>query len=66
MQSQKAISKQIEKSKMVTEQDTLIQAIPQATVEAARVVLQAIAVLRTEHNDRMHNVVPKIGRPIMQ
>ena len=51
---------------MATEQDTIMQAIAQAAIEAARVVVQAMAIVRTHRNDRMQNAVSKIGRAIMR
>ena len=39
-----------------------MQAIAQEAIEA----VQAMAVVRTDNNDRMQNIVPKIGGPIMQ
>ena len=63
----KATSKKIQKkSKMVPEQDTIMQAIARAANGAARVVVQAMAIVRTDRNDRMQNAVPKIGRAIMR
>ena len=53
----KEFSKQIEKkSKMAPEQDTILQAIAQAAVEAGG----------TDNNSRMQNAVPKIGGLVMQ
>ena len=43
-----------------------MQAIAQPVVEAARVAVQAMAVVRTDSNDMMQNEVPQIGGPIMQ
>ena len=51
---------------MATEQDTIMQAIAQAVVEAVRVVVQTMALVRTEGNEGMQNVVHKIGGHIMQ
>ena len=43
-----------------------MQAIAQAVVEAARVVVQVMVTVRTDNSDRMQNAVPRIGRPVMQ
>ena len=43
---------------MATQQDTIMQAIAQAAIKTARGVVQAMAVTRTDNNDRMQNVVP--------
>ena len=51
---------------MANEQETIMQAIAQAVVKAARAMVQAMAVARTDNSDRMQSVVPKIGRLIMQ
>ena len=52
------------KSKMATEQDTIMQAIAQEVDEATREVVQALAVVREDHNDRMQNVIPMISSPL--
>ena len=51
---------------MATEQDTIMQAITQAAIEAARVALWAMAAARTDNNDKIQSVILKIGIPIMQ
>ena len=51
---------------MATEQDTIMQAIAQTAIEAARAVVKAKDVARTVKNVRMQNVVPKISGPIRQ
>ena len=38
----------------------------QAAIEAATAVIQAMAVVRTDNNDRMQNVVPKTSGHVMQ
>ena len=66
MNIEKNIESIEKKSKMATEQDAIIQSIALASVEAPRVVIQAMAVMRTDNNDIMQNVVSKISRPFMQ
>ena len=51
---------------MATEQDTIMQAIAQTAIEAARAVVKAKDVARTVKNVRMQNVAPKISGPIRQ
>ena len=43
-----------------------METIAQAAGEAARVVVQDMAVMRTGSNDRMQNVIPKLGSSVMQ
>ena len=50
---------------MASEQDTVAQAIAQVAIEAAWVVVEAIAVVRTDNNDRTQNAIPEIGIPIV-
>ena len=50
---------------MANEQDTIMQTIAQAAVEAARAGVQTLAVAQRHNNDRMQNAVAKIGRPII-
>ena len=43
-----------------------MQAIAQAVVEAARMVVRAMTVMRAYNIHRMQNIVPKIGGPVIQ
>ena len=51
---------------MATEQDTIMQAIAKAAVEAATSAVQAMTVARKDNKDRMENLIPKIGSLIIQ
>ena len=51
---------------MATKQGNIKQGIAKAVVEVARVKIQAMVVARTDNNDRMYNVMSKIGEPLMQ
>ena len=43
-----------------------MQVITEAVIEASRAAVQAMAVARTDSNNRMQNAVPIITGPIMQ
>ena len=49
---------------MVTEQTNITKAITQAAAEAARLVVQAMAVARTDNSEKTQNVIPKVVEPI--
>ena len=51
---------------MATNQANLTETITQIAAEAARVVVQAMAMASAENNQRVQNVGPKISGPLMK
>ena len=51
---------------MASEHINMTEAIAQVAAEAARIAVQAMGVANADNSQRIQNVVPKIGRPIMK